>query len=233
MEKKLGIIGGMGPLATARFFERIVNNTDANKDQDHIDIIISNHATLPDRTSIIKNNGGKIFIEEVKKDIELMEFAKVDNIAIPCNTSHYFYDEMQNITDIPIINMVEETCKYIKDNKDSKKIVILGTSGTINTGVYQKYAKKHGLKNIELEDNYLNISMKTIYDVKDYMILESEDFNKIIKYYKDNDIIVVLACTELSCLNIPKELKENTVDAMDILVKKSIEYSNKDYKKRA
>lgn len=230
-EKKLGVIGGMGPLATVRFFERIVNHTKANKDQEHIDILISNHASLPDRTGVIKNKDYNIFLDEIKKDIEIMNFSKVDNIAIPCNTSHYFYEEMQAMTDIPIINMIDETCRYIAENKTSKKIVVLGTSGTIETGVYPKYAKKHGLESVVLDKEFMDISMETIYNVKNHMILDSEKFNEILNFYKDNDVKVILACTELSCLNIPENLRENTVDAMDILIKKSIEYSNKDYKK--
>src|SRR5699024_5044737 len=145
---------------------------------------------------------------------------------------HYFYEEMQAMTDIPIINMIDETCRYIAENKTSKKIVVLGTSGTIETGVYPKYAKKHGLESVVLDKEFMDISMETIYNVKNHMILDSEKFNEILNFYKDNDVKVILACTELSCLNIPENLRENTVDAMDILIKKSIEYSNKDYKKK-
>lgn len=230
-EKKLGVIGGMGPLATVRFFERIINHTEAYKDQEHIDILISNHATLPDRTGVIKNKDYSLFLDEIKKDMDIMNFSKVDNIAIPCNTSHYFYEEMQAMTDIPIINMIDETCRYIAKNRKSKKIVVLGTSGTIDTGVYPKYAKKHGLESVKLDRKFMDISMETIYNVKNNMVLKSEKFDEILNFYKDNDVNVILACTELSCLNIPENLRENTVDAMDILVKKSIEYSDKIYKK--
>ena len=96
--KKLGIIGGMGPLATSLFMKKIIENTYANKDQDHIDIIISNHSTLPDRTQVIKNGNPELFLNMIKEDIDIMEFSKVENIAIPCNTSHYFFKDIQKMT---------------------------------------------------------------------------------------------------------------------------------------
>lgn len=223
--KKLGIIGGMGPLATSLFMKRIVEKTEAYKDQDHINILVSNHATLPDRTEIIKKNKPEEFLNKIQEDIELMEYAKVDNIAIPCNTSHYFFDKIQNMTDISIINMIEETIKYVKDKTNFSKVAILGTYGTMDCKVYDKYAILNGLDVYELSKEEEEISMNTIYSVKEDMVLESEKFNKLLERLSKENVMSILACTELSCLTLPEELKDYYIDAMDILVNKSIEYS--------
>src|SRR5690606_31259272 len=128
MGQKLGVIGGMGPKATSVFFEKIVNRTVAHKDQDHLNMVILNHATLPDRTNAILTNTGETFINAVKSDFKLLEAAGVANIAIPCNTSHYFYEELQKLTTIPIINMVEETIKEIHEKHgEGTKVGILAT----------------------------------------------------------------------------------------------------------
>ena len=85
-KNKLGIIGGMGPEATVNFYNRIVKHTKASKDQDHIDMIILNNASLIDRTYAIKNNKKSEFLNQIAEDIKILEYAEVDNIAIPCNT---------------------------------------------------------------------------------------------------------------------------------------------------
>ena len=107
--------GGMGPQATAIFMERVIQHTKAKCDQDHIDMVVLNHASLPDRTDAVRSGQGGAFLEEVRQDFKLLELARVANIAIPCNTSHYYYQEMQRMTRIPIIHMVDETIRRIHD----------------------------------------------------------------------------------------------------------------------
>src|SRR5690625_2011777 len=104
-EYSIGVLGGMGPFATSEYFNRVIKNTKAQKDQDHINMIILNHATLPDRTSIIEDNNATLFLNSIKNDIKL--FNKwVDFAVIPCNTSHYFIEEIQSMASIEILNMV-------------------------------------------------------------------------------------------------------------------------------
>ena len=91
--KKLGVLGGMGPLCTANFYQKIVKNTKADKDQDHIPTIIISDPQIPDRTTaILTGKDEEIMLKKVKEDLESLEKQGVDNIAIPCNTMHYYYD---------------------------------------------------------------------------------------------------------------------------------------------
>mgnify|MGYP000860539593 FL=1 len=85
---KLGVIGGMGPLATVNFYERVVLNTEAKCDNEHIDMIVLNHSTMPDRTKCIIENRKTEFLESIKKDFAILENIGVEAVAIPCNTSH-------------------------------------------------------------------------------------------------------------------------------------------------
>lgn len=219
---KLGVIGGMGPLATVKFYDKIVLNTEAHNDNEHIDLIVLNHSTMPDRTKCIIENKDTEFLNEIKKDLEILERIGIDIVAIPCNTSHYFYDEFKNFTNLRIINMIEETILEIK-RRGIKQVAVFGTLGTINSKVYNKYAKKNGIevKELSLEDK--KTVMDIIYKIKETNNLESKDFVEILNRYCNDKTIGIIACTELSLLAIPENL--NTIDALDVLVNKSIEYS--------
>lgn len=219
---KLGVIGGMGPLATVKFYDKIVLNTEAHNDNEHIDLIVLNHSTMPDRTKCIIENKDTEFLNEIKKDLEILEGIGIDIVAIPCNTSHYFYDEFKNFTNLKIINMIEETILEIK-RRGIKKVAVFGTLGTLNSKVYNKYAKENGIevKELSLEDK--KTVMDIIYKIKETNNLESKDFVEILNRYCNDKTIGIIACTELSLLDIPENL--NTIDALDVLVNKSIEYS--------
>lgn len=233
-QKKLGIIGGMGSKATSVFFERIVDSTDANKDQEHIDMVILNHATLPDRTAVIHENREEEFLNAIEKDIKLLEFAGVDNIAIPCNTSHYFYEKMTNMTDINIINMVEETVKKVHSRiGDKAKVGILATEGTLSTGVYEKVCNQYELDLYIPNKSIRQQTMKIIYDnVKNNSIIDSKELEQIIKRLltEKKCECVIIACTELSCIKLSDDIAKYCIDAMDVLVEKAIELSGKKIK---
>ena len=155
--KKLAILGGMGPLATTIFYEKIINNTFANKDQEHINTLISSNTSIVDRTDLILNNKDKnILLNSIKEDLKLFEMANVSRIAIPCNTFHYFYDDVQKLTSIKIINMIEETMKKVSEN-NGKNIVVLGTKGTIDGKVYNKYSEKYNLNILDF-NNFIKVN---------------------------------------------------------------------------
>ena len=219
---KLGVIGGMGPLATVKFYDKVVLNTDAHNDNEHIDLVVLNHSTMPDRTRCIIEKKDLEFLNVIKKDLEILDNIGVDVVAIPCNTSHYFYDEFSKYTDLKIINMIEETILEIK-RIGVKQVAVFGTIGTLNSKVYDKYAQKYGIEVKELSTEDKNSVMDIIYNIKETNNLENKEFIEILNKYCDKDTIGIIACTELSLLDICKSI--NTIDALDVLVNKSIELS--------
>ncbi|WP_054956252.1 aspartate/glutamate racemase family protein [Paenibacillus dakarensis] len=229
--KKLGIIGGMGPQATSVFFDKLIENTEAERDQDHMDIIILNHATLPDRTKVILEGRGELFLDAVEKDFKLLELAGVSNIAIPCNTSHYFYDEMQKMTKINIINMVDETVKEIcKRYGEGSKVGILATNGTIRTGIYRDTCEHYNMKLYEPEASLQERVMDIIYnDVKGRKNVDPAKLESLIHHlvYEEQCQCVILACTELSCIPLSDFYRECSIDAMEVLVQQSIMLTGK------
>ena len=219
---KLGVIGGMGPLATVKFYDKVVLNTDAHNDNEHIDLVVLNHSTMPDRTRCIIEKKDLEFLNVIKKDLEILDNIGVDVVAIPCNTSHYFYDKFSKYTKLKIINMIEETILEIK-RRGVKQVAVFGTIGTLNSKVYDKYAQKYGIEVKELSTADKNSVMDIIYNIKETNNLENKEFIEILNKYCDKDTIGIIACTELSLLDICKSI--NTIDALDVLVNKSIELS--------
>ena len=219
---KLGVIGGMGPLATVNFYERVVLNTEAKCDNEHIDMIVLNHSTMPDRTKCIIENRKTEFLEAIKKDFAILENIGVEAVAIPCNTRHYFYDEFKKLTDLKIINMIEETILEVKKSR-IQKVSIFGTLGTLNSKVYEKYAKEYGLEVKEVSEADKQAVMDIIYNIKETNNLDNKQFTDILNRYCDDETVGIIACTELSLLDIPEDI--NTIDALNVLVKRSIELS--------
>lgn len=218
MSYELGIIGGMGPLATDVFYEYIIRHTEASCDQEHIDIVLLNHATMPDRTQAILGGREAAFLQAVQRDFELLNAMPLKAVAIPCNTSHYFYDQMRSMSKAPIINMIEECMRAAKEaGHDS--IVVFGTQGTLRSGLYERYAQKHGLKSVLVSEEDREKIMEIIYDVKATNRTESDALQELIQKYGAQGK-VVLACTELSVL-APAD--GSVIDALKVLAERAIE----------
>ena len=165
------------------------------------------------------------------ENLKILENAKVTSIAIPCNTSHSIIDKIQQLTSIPIINMIEETAKGLKKvvNK-GEKVGIMATDGTIMLKIYQQACKKYDIEYFVPEDNIQKQIMDIIYDdVKANGIFDNERFKKVLDYFLQNGCkYVILGCTELS--GFKKDFDKNTIDPMDYLVKAAILSVDKEYK---
>ena len=134
--KKVGIIGGMGPLATADLFEKITHLTKADADSKHIHVIIDSDTSIPDRTAAILGLGPDP-TDELKAAAKRLENAGADILLMPCNTAHYFYPAIQASTKCPILHMLRLTAEEIK-SRGHIKVALLATDGTVKTGIYAK-----------------------------------------------------------------------------------------------
>ena len=221
-DMSLGIIGGMGPKATSVFVDRIIERTEANSDQEHLDMVILNHASLPDRTRAIIEKKEALFLQAIDKDMKLLEAASVSHIAIPCNTSHYFYDQMQNMTTVPIIHMVDETIRQVRTRYPAHcNVGIVATDGTIHSEVYQKGCEHYGLTLIQPNKKLQREVMRLIYDkVKRNVPVDPIEFEQLVEQLLIlyDCKCVIIACTELSCIPLSSAIAEYCIDAMDVLV---------------
>lgn len=146
LKKTLGIIGGMGPLATAELFYNIIALTDTDSDAGHIHILIDNNPKIPDRTKAILE-GHDLPYASILQTAQTLERMGADILLLPCNTSHVYYDRLCGQLRIPIINMIEEAAKHICQ-LDLKKVGLLATSGTIHSRLYENELEKCGIETI-------------------------------------------------------------------------------------
>lgn len=223
--KTVGILGGMGPLATMDLSNKIIKYTDAKKDSDHVHLLIDNNTKIPDRTAYILGEGEnpeKYLIDSALK----LEAMGADFIIMPCNTAHYFYDTLKSSVTIPFINMIDEIAKELKG---VKKVGLLATKGTYYSKIYEDIFNKRGIEvtipSIELQE----IVMELIYKVKKgENNIDEIDVNSVIEYfYKLGIDKIILGCTELPVAFEKMELKGNFLDPTKILAINTIKLVGK------
>lgn len=220
MKNFLGVIGGLGPLASSYFYELVINKTKALKDQEHIDMVILSHASIPDRTAYILDNTKESPLGYLKQDIKTLEQMGARYILMTCNTSHYFYDELKEITNVCLLNMIEDTILYIKE-KGMKKVLILATTGTIESKLYQNMCIKHNLDfevpNALIQQKVMHIIYENIKKGKE---IDIDIWNEIISSSKCDSYI--LGCTELSVVKNKLKLGTNYIDPLEVEAEKVI-----------
>jgi len=141
--KLLGILGGMGPAASAEFYRRLTALTPATIDQEHIPCVIWSDPTVPDRSTSLINRDDKPW-EKLKQGILGLKNAGCDHIVIPCNTAHFWYDRLNQL-DVPIIHIVDSVAEELKSlGIDGGSIGIIGTKATMSQGLYQYHLDKLG-----------------------------------------------------------------------------------------
>ncbi|MGR3909813.1 amino acid racemase [Burkholderia sp. SR8] len=145
---KIGVVGGVGPAATVDFLDKIVRNTPASRDQDHVKLLVEQNPQIPDRTENLVGTGADPTIS-LYATCKKLEDGDADVIAIPCNTAHAFVERIQPYLGIPIVNMLTVTAAYLRDTYPAlREIGVLATSGTIESGVYEKALASQGLRQV-------------------------------------------------------------------------------------
>jgi aspartate racemase len=224
-EKKprLGILGGMGPQATQVFYQRILDRTDAECDQEHLPTLILSDTEMPDRTAAILSGKGQQVYDRLLEDARLLEREGCTAIAIPCNTSHYFVDELQRELTVPILHMVRQTCKVL-GQRGCKRVGILATDGTVQTQTYQKECTAQGLEGVAPDEETQKLVMSIIYDeIKKGEKGSREKFAAIDRALRGMGCdAAILGCTELSVYRTYHGLPDFYVDALEVLVEQSI-----------
>lgn len=213
----VGIIGGMGPAATAELFRRIVLYTSAQTDQEHLKLCILNDPTVPDRTDFILH-GGDSPLPRIQENIHTAKELGCERFAIPCNTAHYFYQEFERVQGITFINMVRETCRYVAQAHKGKSICVLATLGTVQADVYNRAGEPWDTVHYPPDETNRQL-MDVIRNIKagaaDFAQMAEELEKVLCAEFHTDSTVFILACTELSML-VPY-LHLNAVDAMDVL----------------
>lgn len=223
----LGIVGGVGPLATAYFMEAIIKKTPAARDQDNIPMIVFNDPQIPDRTAYILDHEMPDPQPEMVKVARWLEDAGADYLAIPCNTAHYFYDAIASSVGVPVLNIMSETARRISRTIGTGGTVgLMATDGTIESGVFQSYFREAGLETMTPGDDDRRTLMSLIYDcVKANRPYDADEFLGVVRRLRDAGCdAVVVGCTELSVIfQDLRERPDYLFDSLDILAGRCVE----------
>ena len=226
--KTIGILGGMGPEATALFFHKIIELTPAEHDQDHLKIIIYNNPEVPDRTgAILKKNESPV--AKIKEGLIFLANSDVDFITIPCVTSHYFFEEFITSVNIPVLNLVSLTVDYIQKYYPGRiNIGLLATIGTYKGKIIESKLKQSKLKTIIPNINGQKNLMESIYGTKGikagYLTGYSKD---LIVKVTDNLIqkgadIIIGGCTEIPLALKQEDIKVPFIDSLAVLAEAAV-----------
>lgn len=219
---KLGVIGGLGPMATACFLEMITKMTEAQCDQDHLEILIHSAPYIPDRTAFILGRSKDSPVEPMLK-IGKKLAKEVSCIAIPCITAHYFYRELSENIPAPIIHGIYETGLELQKN-GIKRAGLMATDGTIESRIFQDQLEKMGIEVLLPDERRQQDIMDVIYkNLKAGLPADMEKFQKVSLQLKDQGAqVILLGCTELSLIKKDVPLGKEYLDALEVLAQRCV-----------
>lgn len=226
MKPIIGIIGGMGPMATCDLMEKIISNTDARVDQEHVHMLVDCNTNIPDRTAAIISHEESPLPEMIKSALRLQEMG-AQALVMACNTAHYFLSELVKSVDIPIISMLHETAKHLR-RCSIHSVAVLGTCGTIYSGVYGDVLTDMGISYIYPTPEDQQFLMSLIYDYvkagKDYPCPKEID-DMVNRLKAQGAQALILGCTELPILFEKLETNIPTIDPTGVLARAVIHFA--------
>jgi aspartate racemase len=234
---KLGVVGGVGPAATVDFMAKLVRNTPATRDQDHIKVIVEQNPQIPDRTDALVGNGADPTLA-LYAACKTLEEGGADLIAIPCNTAHAFVERIQPGLGVPIVNMLTCTADYLRETFPGlHEVGVLATSGTLASRVYEQALDARGFAQIAPAAPAQARLMNAIYGPRGakagYTSGEcSDDLAAAVDDLVAQGVqVIVLACTELplllrdAVLACPGGRVLRVVDPTEVLARRCVAYA--------
>ena len=224
------VLGGMGTLATESYVRLVDQASDAHTDQEFLDYVVFNDASVPDRTEFILGRGKDNPLVALADDTRKASAMGASFITIPCNTAHYFFDELQSLTDVPILNMPQETVDEIVRSYPPTahpRVGFMGTRGSTSCDIYSVPLRQAGYEFVAPDDVLQDEISELIYrDVKETGVFDEARYMHPIDTLlaRDHCDVIVLGCTELSVLNeaFPKPHLP-IVDAQVVLAKRTVQ----------
>ena len=221
-KKIIGVLGGMGPLATADFFTKLVLLTKADSDSGHPRVIIDNNPQIPDRTAAILGIGPSP-VKELCDGVKNLAAMGAGVIAVPCNTAHYYYDEMANAADVPVLSILDEAVSAVK-RLGKKRAALLATAGTYQSGIYQRAFEKGNVELImpckEDQEFFYKLAYKVKSGDRNY---DKADLEKRLETLRCMGAeCFVLGCTEIPVAFAHMGIKNDIIDTSKELARAAL-----------
>ena len=224
--RTLGIIGGMGPLASADFLYRLVSMIPGEADQDHPRILVDSNAAIPDRTRAIQGRGPSP-VPAILETAGNLVRAGADLLAMPCVTAYHFFDEIQAGLDVPVIHMVRETARRYEIEHAGKRPGLLATDGTHEAGIFKAYLPEARIL-VPDAATQRDFVMKALYGktgVKGGEIQEAKGLllEAAGRLRQAGAEVLVAGCTEVSVLLKSEDLGVPLLDTVDVLCRSCLD----------
>ena len=227
--KTLGILGGLGPMSSVYFYEMLTSHTKADKDQDHLNILISSRADTPDRTDFILGRSNENPLYVMKNEVARLIGAGADVIAIPCNTAHNFYEQISADCSVPVINIIRQTALFCR-REGIKRAGVLATEGTVASGAYRDVFAMAGIECVFPDKAGQDAITDIIYSqVKKGIAPDIDLFFRVADGLKAQGCDrIILGCTELSLIKRTGVLDANLfLDSLEVLAYSAIKMCGK------
>ena len=221
--KILGVLGGLGPMATAYYLELLIKMTDAATDQEHLQCIVMNFPTVPDRTAYILGKSEESPLEPMITLGQQMKAMGAEIIATPCITAHYFHQALQEGIGLPMIHGIACIARQLAESGISK-VGLMATDGTVQSGIFQRQVEAQGMELVLPDAEGQATVMALIYDqVKAGKQPDLKLFESVKEQLRSKGAqVVVLGCTELSMIKKEHSLGDGILDALEVLAQESL-----------
>ena len=225
----LGVLGGMGPLATAQFLRRLVELTPAERERDHVPTVVWSCPQIPDRVAPILDEGESP-LPKLREGLGILSRAGALAVAIPCNTAHHWLPGMEAASAVPILSIVDAVLGEAGAAAPNRPVALLAIEAALHAQLYQGRLEEQG-HNVLLPDEseMADLLLPAIALVKRGRLAEAGDLlNRLIDGLEARGATaVVAACTEipLALAAKPQSPKLPIIDSLDALARASVRWS--------
>ncbi len=221
----VGVIGGMGPQATAEFYRRLVAMTPARGDHEHLHVLIDSDPSIPSRQDALTGRG-KSPLAQLIVVARRLESAGATCLAMPCNSAHAWYGDLQAAVSIPMIHMIEETVHVVRNTSSRpKKLGVLATHGALQAELYEKAFGDRGPCLCVPDSAQGQAIMDAIAGVKAGSMIGRRQVAAVARAMLDDGADALLVgCTEVSLLIRPDDVEADVIDSMSVLARATVSH---------
>jgi len=222
-KKLLGVIGGLGPLATTHFMELVISMTDAETDQENVDMIVYNFPSIPDRTGYILGSNLRSPLPGLLSVGNSLTRQGAEVIAIPCMTAHYFYEELKAAFPVDVLHGIQETANHLKEHGITAA-GIMATDGTLASNLFIRELIDAGILPVLPSNDRQEDVMHLIYrNIKAGKPVEMDRFHAVAEELRSKGAqVIILGCTELSLVKGEYPIGPGYLDCMEVLARQAV-----------
>lgn len=236
MAQVIGILGGMGPEATLDCFNKILKNTPAKRDPEHLRVVIDSNPGIPDRIAAILGDGQSP-VPALVAGCRGLQKAGADFIIIPCVTVHFFLSQIQAESPLPILSIIDAVVEAIQQDYPAIRTVgLMATIATVESGLFQKRLAEANIRMLAPDRAAQSKIVDAIRDIKDTRpprtrseitadLIEAAD--SLIKHEPEGADAIIAGCTEIPLALGQKHLAVPYFDALTILARAAIRYAGR------